>query len=176
MSVLECIKGRFSVRNYTSEPVSDSDLEIILESARLAPSARNLQEWRFVVVRDPETRRKLVPACRNQTQVAEAPVVIACCGTNIDYIMTCGQYAYSLDVAIAMENMNLTAHELGLGTCWMGAFHEDQVKLILGIPEKGVRVVGMMSLGHPAVNAPVKNRRPLKEIVMYEHWRAEVPV
>jgi nitroreductase len=175
MTVLDCIKGRFSVRKYTGQSVLDSDLETILEAARLAQSARNIQEWRFVVVRDPETRRRLVPACRNQTHVGEAPVVIACCGTNTDYIMTCGQHAYSLDVAIAMENMCLTAHELGLGTCWMGAFHEDQVKAILGIPDT-VRVVGMLSLGHPDVSAPPKNRRPMREIVMYESWRQNIQV
>ena len=171
MNVLDCIKGRFSVRNYTPEPVSDRDRDAILEAARMSQSANNVQEWRFVVVQDPETRRKLVPACRGQQQVAAAPVVIACCGTNIDYIMTCGQHSYSLDVAIAMENMSLAAHELGLGTCWLGAFYEDQVKTILGIPAEGVRIVGMLTLGHPAAKAPVKQRRPLADIVMNEHWQ-----
>ena len=170
MTVLEAIKGRFSVRRYTSEPVSDSDLATILEAARFSQSAKNFQDWRFIVVKDEAMRRKLVPAARNQEFVAEAPVVIVCCGINIDYVMTCGQHTYNLDVAIAIENISLTAHELNLGTCCLGAFYEDQVKDLLGIPEEGVRIVGMMTIGHPAVKAPPKNREPLETIVRYEKW------
>jgi len=170
MSVLDTIRERYSVRKYKADEVSGEDLKAVLEAARLSQSAKNLQEWRFVVVRDPRTRKQLVPACRGQEFVAEAPVVLACCGTNVDYVMACGQHAYSLDVAIAMENMSLAAHERGLGTCWMGSFYEDKVKAILGIPEVGIRIVGMMVLGHPATNAPPKNRRPLEDIVMYERW------
>ena len=97
-------------------------------------------------------------------------MVIVCCGMGVNYIMTCGQYAYALDVAIAMENMALTAHEAGLGTCWLGAFYEDEVKKILGIPRSDVRVVGMLTLGYPGVTAPGKRRKPLEEIVCNERW------
>ena len=170
MTVLEAIKGRFSVRKYTSEPVSDSDLATILEAARFSQSAKNFQDWRFIVVKDEAMRKKLVPAARNQSFVAEAPVVIVCCGINIDYVMTCGQHTYNLDVAIAMENMSLTAYELNLGTCWLGAFYEDQVKELLGIPEDDVRIVGMMTIGHPSVQASPKNREPLETIIRNEKW------
>ncbi len=170
MTVLEAIKGRFSVRKYTSEPVSDSDLATILEAARFSQSANNFQDWRFIVVRDDDMRRILVPAARNQSFITAAPVLIVCCGLNIDYVMTCGQYAYNLDVAIAMENMSLTAHELNLGTCWLGAFYEDQVKELLGIPKEGVRIVGLMTIGHPAVQATPKKREALETIVRYEKW------
>ena len=170
MTVLDAIKGRFSVRKYTSEPVSDSDLATILEAARFSQSANNFQDWRFIVVRDESMRKKLVPAAKNQRFVGEAPVVIVCCGINIDYIMTCGQHTYNIDVAIAMENMTLIAHELHLGTCWLGAFYEDRVKELLGIPVEGVRIVGIMTLGHPAVQAPPKRREPLEKIIRYEIW------
>jgi nitroreductase len=170
MGVLDVIKNRFSVRRYTSEPVSDSDLAAILEAARYSQSAKNFQDWRFIVVRDESMRKKLVPAARNQSFIGEAPVVIVCCGTNIDYIMTCGQHTYYIDVAIAMENMCLVAYELKLGTCWVGAFYEDQVKKLLDIPEKNVRVVGLLTLGHPDVQAPLKRREPVETIVRYEKW------
>ena len=170
MTVLEAIKGRFSVRKYTSQPVSDSALATILEAARLSQSANNFQDWRFVVVRDESLKKKLVPAAKNQGFVAKASVVIACCGINTDYVMTCGQTTYNLDVAIAMENMCLTAYELGLGTCWLGAFYEDQVKNLLEIPEDGVRIVGLLTIGYPAVQAPEKRREPLETIVRYEKW------
>ncbi len=170
MTVLEAIKGRFSVRRYTSEQISDSDLATILEAVRFSQSAKNFQDWRFIVVKDEAMKRKLVPAARNQNFVAEAAAVIICCGINIDYVMTCGQHTYNLDVAIAMENMSLTAYELNLGTCWLGSFYEDQVKEILGIPQEGVRIVGLMTIGHPAVEAPPKNREPIETSVKYETW------
>lgn len=169
MTVLDAIRGRYSVRNYTGEPVGDTDLATVLEAARLAQSAKNIQNWKFVVVRDRALRERLVPACRNQGFVAQAPVVIACCGTETDYVMTCGQPAYALDVAIAMENMSLVAHEIGLGTCWLGAFYEDQVKEVLKIPA-AVRIVGMLTLGHPAGTPPVKKRLSAEMIVRYDTW------
>ena len=97
--------------------------------------------------------------------------------------MTCGQYSYTLDVAIAMENMALVAYERGLGTCWLGAFYEDKVKNILSIPEDDVRVVGMLTLGYPTLEStlrgkikkspvsPSKNRHSLETIVKYEKWQ-----
>ena len=182
MTVLEAIKNRFSVRTYLSKPVNEDDLSAILEAAQYSQSAKNLQDWRFIIVRDEAKRRKLVDAAKGQRFVGEAPVVIVCCGINPDYVMTCGQHSYSIDVAIAMENMALVAYERGLGTCWLGAFYEDQVKYLLNIPDEDVRVVGMLTLGYPALDAtlrgkvkkskfsPVKNRHPLETIIKYEKW------
>ena len=170
MSVLELIKERYSVRSYLQKPVGDDDLEALLEAARYSQSAKNLQDWRFIIVRDATTRRHLVTAAKGQSFVGEAPVVIVCCGINPDYVMTCGQHSYSLDVAIAMENMALVAHERGLGTCWLGAFYEDQVKALLGIPGDAVRVVGMLAVGYPEGKPRGKNRFPLETIVKYEKW------
>ncbi len=170
MSILDIIKGRFSVRKYLSKAVSDEKLAVVLEAARFSQSAKNLQDWRFIVVRDEPMRHKLVEAAKGQRFVAEAPVIIACCGAGITYQMTCGQYSYSLDVAIAMENMALAAHEAGLGTCWLGAFYEDQVKELLGVPDEDVRIVGLMTVGYAAVEAPSKQRKSVNEIVNYERW------
>ena len=115
-------------------------------------------------------RQKLSVAAKGQDFVRHAPVVIVCCGIGTDYIMTCGQHSYSLDVSIAMENMALVAHDIGLGTCWLGAFYEDQVKKLLDIPEENVRVVGLLTLGYPAVEARTKIRKPLEKIVSHEKW------
>ncbi len=76
----------------------------------------------------------------------------------------------NIDVAIAMTHMCLVAHELKLGTCFIGAFYENQVKALLGIPEEGVRIVALLTLGHPAVQAPEKKREPIETIVKYEKW------
>ena len=171
MDVLPEIMQRYSVRSYKDTPVEQDKLDRVLEAARLAPSAKNMQEWRFVVVRDPETRRKLAVAAKNQTFVGEAPVVIACCAENADYIMSCGQLSYPIDVAISIDHMTLKAVEEGLGTCWIGSFYEDQVKEILGIPKK-TRVVEMLTLGYPkpGETGRPKSRLAMQEIIHWENW------
>lgn len=168
MDVMEAIRGRRSIRNFMDRPVEEEKLRAVLEAGRLAPSARNLQDWRFIVVRDPATRKRLAEAARNQEFVGQAPVVIAACGTS-DMVMTCGQPAYALDVAIAVDHMTLAAAAEGLGTCWIGAFYEDKVKEILGIPEQ-IRVVALLPLGYPAQAARPTPRKKLDEILAYERW------
>ena len=171
MDVMEAIKRRYSVRSYQDRAVEKEKLESILEAARFAPSASNRQEWRFIVVRDKDIRQRLMQAAKDQAFVGQAPVVVACCAKTDSHVMTCGQQCYPIDVTIAIEHMALKATEEGLGTCWIGAFYEDKVKEILGIP-KDIRVVALLALGHPVKLRPnPKDRLRLKEIVMYEGWR-----
>ncbi len=170
MAILNQIKQRYSVRSYHDRPVEPEKLKTVLDAARLAPSARNMQDWRFVVVQDAAIRERLMVAANNQPFVGKAPVVIACCTTQPDYVMRCGQHSAPIDVAIAMDHMTLQAVEEGLGTCWIGSFYEDQVKTILGIPDN-VRVIELLTLGYPADRAPqTKPRNSLDDIVTYEHW------
>jgi nitroreductase len=165
--VLEAIKKRQSVRSYQDKEIPEDVLQQVLEAGRLAPSANNKQHWKFIVVKD--LRKKLVPACKNQKFVEEAPVVIAGCGTNPDYVMSNGEHAYSIDLAIALDHMSLEAASLGLGTCWIGAFYQDQVKEILGVPED-VRIVNLLTLGYPKKLGPKNGRKPLSEIVCYNKY------
>ena len=170
MNVMDVIKTRKSVRRFLDKPIEDEKLNAVLEAGRLAPSASNRQEWRFVIVRDPETRRKLAEAADRQTFVGGAPAVIVACAETDGHIMRCGQPSYPIDVAIALDHVTLAATELGLGTCWIGAFDERRVKEILSIPER-IRVVELMPIGYPSDPSPVrKNRLPLSTIVKYEHW------
>ena len=171
MDVMEAIRERCSVRSYQNRAVEKEKLEKVLEAARLAPSASNRQEWRFVVVQDKDIRKRLAQAAKNQTFVGEAPVIIAACAKSDDHIMTCGQLCYPIDVAIAIEHMALKATEEGLGTCWIGAFYEEKVKEILGIPQD-IRVVELLILGYPAnPSSDHKDRLSIEEIVMYDKWR-----
>ncbi len=170
MALMRQIRERYSVRAYRDRPVEREKLDVILEAARLAPSAKNFQEWRFVVVQDAETRKKLVAAANNQAFVGQAAVVIACCATNTEHVMRCGQSSYPIDLAIAIEHMALQAVEEGLGTCWIGSFYEDQVKTILGIPAN-IRVVELLALGYPADKPAGKNRAPVDKIVCYDKWK-----
>lgn len=169
MDVMEAINRRRSIRSYKNQPVEDSKLTLILESARLAPSASNRQEWRFVVVQDKKRRQMLSEAAKGQKFVEEAPVVIACCAETDNHLMSCGQLCYPIDVAIAVTNMTLKAVEEGLGTCWVGAFYEDKVKEALGIPGH-IRVVELLALGYPGSVPGEKIRKRTDEIVMYEQW------
>jgi nitroreductase len=182
MEVFSAISQRRSIRAYQEREIGEEKLQRVLEAGRLAPSAKNRQEWRFIVVRDLETRRKLVSAALGQRFIEQAPVTIVACAIATDYYMPCGQPAYTVDVSIALSFMILEATELGLGTCWLGAFHEDAVKDILNIPE-AMRVVAMTPLGYPAEErggvvgyrmdravATGAYRKPLDEIIYYEKY------
>lgn len=169
MDVMEAIKQRRSIRKYRDRPVEEEKLKRILEAGRLAPSAANRQEWRYVIVRDKETRQKLMKAAKGQPFVGEAAIVIAACAETDNHVMTCGQLCYPIDLAISIDHMTLKAVDEGLGTCWIGAFYEDEVKKILGVPED-VHVVELLTLGYPADIPPPRPRLTMSEIVHYERW------
>ncbi|MCK4584075.1 nitroreductase family protein [candidate division WOR-3 bacterium] len=169
MDVFEAIKERRSVRAYDDKPVEKEKLNKIFEAARLAPSAANYQEWRFVVVTEKSKRKALMTAANNQGFVAEAPVVIACCAETDEHKMRCGEQCYPIDVAIAIDHITLAAVALSLGTCWIGSFYPDKVREILNIP-KTIKVVELLTLGYPADSPRPKNRKTIEEIVHYEEW------
>lgn len=171
MDVMNAITARYSVRSYKNTPVEDVKLNRILEAGRMAPSASNRQEWRFIVVKSFEKRQKLMEAAKGQKFVAQAPVVIACCAVTNNHVMSCGQRCYPIDIAIAIDHMTLKAVEEGLGTCWIGAFFEDKAKKALGVPDTpDIRVVELLALGYPADSLKPKTRIPLDRIVMHENW------
>ena len=169
MDVRNAIKNRFSVRSYLNKPVEDEKLALVLDAARLAPSARNKQSWKFIVIKDKIIRQKLIDAAAGQQFVAEAPVVIAAVSTEPSYVMRCGIPAYSVDLAIAVDHMTLQAVELGLGTCWIGAFYQDKVKEILQIPDE-YKVVALLPLGYPAGLSAEKNRKSKDDVFSYEKF------
>ena len=171
MDVFEAIRNRRSIRDYSGKPVSDAVLKKVLEAARLAPSARNRQEWRFIAVRDSAKRASLAQAAKGQEFVGKAPVVLAFCATEDDDMMTCGQKAGPIDVSIALAYVTLAATAEGLGTCWLGAYHEDKVKEILGVPANA-RVVAMTPLGYPAEHPGARSRKSFKEVVAFDGWKS----
>ncbi len=169
MTVLEAIRKRYSCRAYEERAVEQAKLDVIFEAARLAPSAKNLQDWRFVVVLD-KTKRKELAAATNRPEVfAKAGVIIAACSTT-DLVMSCGQAAGPIDVAIALEHIALQAAELGLGTCWIGSFKPEKVRQVLGIPAD-VAIIELMVLGYPAEERKASQRESAGKIVCYEKWQ-----
>jgi nitroreductase len=168
MNVTEAIRSRYSCRSYEDKPVEKAKLNAVLEAARQAPSAKNLQDWRLVVVTDKETRRRLAVAANNQTFIENAGVIIVAC-TVSDHVLRCGQAVGPIDIAIALEHICLQATELGLATCWIGSFYSDKVKPIVGIPQE-VTIIELMALGYPADTPKEHRREPLGNIVSFEKW------
>ena len=169
MNVMDAIKARRSIRSYKDQPVEPVKLQQVLDAARLAPSASNRQDWKFIVVQDPQTRQALVSACHNQAFVGQAPVVIAACSTNPARTMASGQPAAAVDLAIAVDHMTLAAVELGLGTCWIGAFDAPAVAKLLHLPSNAV-VVHVLPLGYPADSPPAHRCKPPGEVISRETW------
>ena len=169
MTVAECIRNRYSCRAYQDKAIEREKLDQIFEAARRAPSAKNLQDWRFVVVTDKETRQKISAAANDQQFLKEAAAVIIACSNN-DYVMRCGQPIGPIDVAIALEHICLQATELGLATCWVGSFYPEKVRPIVGIPDD-VAVIELMAIGYPADKAKEAVREPIEKIVSYSKWQ-----
>jgi len=173
MDFYDTIRRRRSIRTYRPDPVPDDVLNRILEAGRLAPSAKNIQPWKFVVVKDAAIRQALVPACRNQQFIGEAPVVICACALEKEAWHGMGGHgrAAEVDIAIALEHMILAAVAEGLGTCWIGAFLEEEVRNVLTIPE-GVKPIALTPLGYPAGEAKPSPRKPLSEIIRHDRFSA----
>ena len=169
MDIFQAIEQRRSVRSYADQEVEEEKVRKVLEAGIRAPSANNRQEWRFVVVRDPELRTELIDAAHGQRFVGEAPVVIVACAAESDHIMSCGHPSHLIDVAIAVDHMTLAARALGLGTCWVGAFDANAVRQILGIPED-IEVVHLIPMGYPADWPAPRSRRTLDNLVHYDRW------
>ena len=169
MPMLPEIEERWSAQAYTGKAIDKDTLKRILESARQAPSAKNRQEWRFVVATKPDLRRKLTDAAFGQEQVSTAPAIIAACTTNIDYRMPNGQLSYPVDLAIAVAFMLLQARHDGVDSCVVTTFNELEVKELLSVPH-AMRVVSLVTLGYAADDRPPRERKSLRDIVGYEHW------
>lgn len=169
MTVLEAIRRRYSCRAYQDRPIEQEKLHSIFEAARLAPSAKNMQDWRFVVVTDKEVKRKLAEAANNQRFLENAAAIIVACSSSDD-VMRCGQAIGPIDVAIALEHICLQATELGLATCWIGSFYPEKVRPILGIPAD-IAIIELMAVGYPADSPKGPKREPIEKILCYEKWQ-----
>jgi len=179
MNVMEAIRGRHSTRKYRSDDVSEEQVTALLEAARWAPSWANTQCWRFVVVRDPETKGRIADALRRGNPASEAvrtaPLLIVICiqlgrsGFYKGEAATClGEYGM-FDAGVAMQNLALAAHDMGLGTVHVALMDIEQIERILGVPE-GVRVIELTPIGYPVDEPHGPGRRELDELVFHERY------
>lgn len=171
--VLDVIKERRTIRKFENTPVSDDILINIIDSARYAPSAGNQQPWEIIVVKNPDSKKRLQTACFNQECVMTAPVLIVL-AINMKLARSKyenrGEQLYGIQaVAAAAQNMLLSAEALGLGTAWMGAFSEKSVAILTQCPEY-IRPCAVIALGYPAEKPLIPPRQPLKEFLHFEKF------
>lgn len=171
MKVLDVIQKRRSVRKYKEDPIPEKAFMRVLEAARLAPSGKNFQPWKFIIVKDKALKEKLAQASAGQFFMAEAPIIIVGCGFPDNCYAHMGRYmkSWSVDVTIALEHLMLQAQEEGLGTCWIGSFEEEEVKAILNIPEN-VKVLALTPLGYPDEIPRFRGRKSMDEIISYDRY------
>jgi len=173
LELQEAIKGRRSIRNFKKQNIPEETITQLVEAASYAPSAGNIQPWQFIIIRKPAIKKKLAESALNQAHVEQAPVVIVVCADEKRSSMgygTRGKTLYCLqDTAAATQNILLTAHSLGLGTCWTGAFNEDEAREAVNAPE-GVRPVAIISVGIPSGNPKQRSRRLLSQITHFDSF------
>lgn len=171
MNVEEAILKRRSVRSYTDEKIPRQTIQKIMDAVRMAPSANNRQDWKFVIVEDEKVKEEVYRAARRQSFVKEAPAVIAAVATDPGRIMTCGIPGGIVDVSIALDHLTLKACEEGLGTCWIGAFDQEKARRALGIPDQ-YKIVALMPIGYPkqSLEKQTKPRKNLPEIMCFNHF------
>jgi len=162
MDIFETIETRRSIRKYKSGSISDKELKMIFEAARLTPSAANRQPWCFVVVRDAERKQALAKAANNQMFLADAAAIVTAVSDP-----EISKRWYEKDPMIAVEHMALAAVALGYSTCWIGAFNEEEVKHILTIPEEK-RVIALLPIGVPDEIPKTRPRKEISEIFFEE--------
>jgi nitroreductase len=180
MDTLKCIAERRSIRRFTEDPVSNEQLQKLLEAARLAPSWANTQCWEFVVVRDSALKEQLAATMPEgnpaRKAAVQAPVLLVTCGQleksgfyKGEPATSKGDNWYLYDVGLATQNISLAAHDLGLGSVILGLFDADRAGEILGLPDD-VRVVTMMPIGVPAKSGKMPPRKPLDEFVFEDRY------
>lgn len=171
MKFIELAEKRCSIRNFRQDPIPEAVLKEILTAGQLAPSAKNLQPYQFIVV-TAEAGLDALAAAYPAPFFREAPVAVVICSEE-EKGWVRSRYDHKnytdVDCAIAMDHMSLAATDLGLGSCWIGAFNPDLVKTAMGIPE-GVEPLNMLLLGYPNAEGLDKKRKPLDELVRYDHW------
>ncbi len=164
MKALEALRTRRSVRRYQDRPVAPEVLEQIVDAGRLAATARNGQPWEFVVLTDLDLKAQVAAATDHGKFIADGPAAIA---------VFCQESKYYLeDGAAATQNILVAAHSLGLGACWIAGDKKEYAPAIgklLGAPQQ-MRLVSLVALGYPQDQLPEKEKRPLSDVLHWEHF------
>ena len=166
MEFQELIKQRYSVRAYKPDDVPSNIIDKVLEAARLAPTAANRQSFRLFVIKTAHFKDKLKKIYHREWFI-QAPYVIGICA-NLEgnWVRRDGRNYADVDSAIVMDHVILSATDLGLGTCWIGAFDPDAARKFLDFPQ-GMEPIAFTPMGYPADNPGIKKRKSVDELVRY---------
>ena len=167
MSLVDILLSRKSIRRYEKREIPKDVMANILEAARQAPSAANRQPYRFIVITDNEIKKELSKGMFNKFIQDSAVTIVGC--ADVGGFPT-GKWAV-VDTSIALQNMVIAAWAMGVGSCWIGDFKEDEVKQLLKIPDKW-KVVSLISLGYPAEQPQPRRKKSLEEIISYNKFSA----
>lgn len=169
MDIIKEIKDRVSVRKFKNQKIDRTVIERILEAGRSAPSAKNRQPWRFIVIDDDKLKAKIEKAAYGQEYVGDAGAVIVACSTNIEYEMPNGQNSYPIDISFAVSFMMIQAEHEGLGSCVVTTYDERELKSILTVPYS-MRVVMLLLVGAAEDKYSERDRKSLNQVSAYNHW------
>lgn len=172
MDTLECIRSRRSIRKFLEIPVEFEKIGNILDAGRFAPSAGNLQDARFILITDPNTRQELGKACVEQYWVGSAPVIIVVCADTdktAKFYGASGKKYPTQNASAAIQNMLLAIHAQGLASCWVGAFEDEYVRRVLGVPDS-VAIEGILPIGYPDEQVPIPPRAPFDHVVFLDSY------
>lgn len=173
MEVFECIKTRRSIRKFLDVDIGMDKVGLLVEAGKAAPCAGNLQNWKFVIVKNNNNRHKLADAAFQQYWIASAPVIIVVCAEieKIEqYYGIRGEKLYAIqNCAAAVQNILLMAHNLGLGACWVSAFDENMVSRVLELPSDA-RPQAIIPVGYPDEQVPEPMEYTVENVTFLEKW------
>jgi len=172
MKFEKALKGRRSIRKFKEKKLSKNSLGSILDAARYAPSAGNLQNWRFIVVEDEKTKEKIAKACLGQKWMVRAGALVIACSDDSDVKRIYGNksdFYGRQNCAAAVQNMLLKAYSIGMSSCWVGAFNEDDIKNALKIPGD-IKIEAVLCFGHSDEKPNMPKRTDLRNLVHFEEW------
>ena len=169
MAYFDLINKRYSVRAYKPDLVDETKLQMVLDAARMAPTADNRQPFQLIVIHTPG-REAVLRTIYRRDWFTQAPIIICACGVpRLSWVRRDNRRYLDVDVAIVMDHLILAATNLGLGTCWIAAFNAAAAKEVLSLPDE-VEPLIFTPLGYPADEAGLKERKPLSELIRYEKW------
>mgnify|MGYP001122967184 CR=1 FL=1 len=167
--ILNVIEERKSIRGFEDRPVEKEKLLKIVEAARLAPTARNRQEWKTIIITDRKIIKEMVKVCNGQKWVETAGAIFVPVSTENEYIMRCGVNGGVVDTTIVLQTIVLEAQNQGLGSCYIGSFYQDKIKKLLNIPEK-YRVIQVLPVGYPKAEGGPRKRKEIEEFYSFERY------
>ena len=169
MEFMDVMHKRISIRKYKDTPVEQEKIDKLIDLLRIAPSAANRQEWKFVAITDEEQLKKMRVACESRGPAMTAPLIFCICATEYVEMNDSGYNRGTIDASIASTYLHLATFGMGLGSCWIGSFDPDMATEIVGCPE-GTRVITVVTVGYPDEAPNPRPRKAFEDVAVYNKF------